>query len=369
MSSTLLLPIEASISDSPSTFQDVAYGGHAELLCCKSSLQSYFEDDDDSPASAKLVALANECRQSFLQTGIVHIPNFIRQDIVDRMIKEAMVLHEDKGKSFYSTESHTVYQEPQDLANYPKDHPRNALQTSSKYIIDYDRISRSESPLHVLYNSPQLKAFISYVVRPPEAEMDGKKEEEEEEEEEASSSAEQDHELFLSGCPYNSAYYNIYGIDDGLGWHFDRSEFGVNLELQPAQKGGNFELCYGTRQTSTPTTNDDNDGRNKGDNSDPWCFEKVQSILEESTETSCKAAQRVEYPSKVGPGSLIIFAGSHNLHRVTPVQFAPSGGSNGTSNPSSWLTSRFARINAIMTFERYPNQKPNAYSLRKFFGR
>lgn len=39
-------------------------------------------------------------------------------------------------------------------------------------------------------------------------------------------------ELHLSICPFNSAMYNGYYDGDGLGWHFDRSEFGVNLVLQ-----------------------------------------------------------------------------------------------------------------------------------------
>lgn len=56
--------------------------------------------------------------------------------------------------------------------------------------------------------------------------------------------------LYKSACEYNAAYYNIFHKGDGLGWHFDRSDFGVALELQLAsfskkhQKdgGGHFEI-------------------------------------------------------------------------------------------------------------------------------
>ena len=30
--------------------------------------------------------------------------------------------------------------------------------------------------------------------------------------------------LYLSDCPYNKAYYNVYRAGDGLGWHFDKGE-------------------------------------------------------------------------------------------------------------------------------------------------
>ena len=154
-----------------------------------------------------------------------------------------------------------------------------------------------------------------------------------------------DTELFLSGCPHNAAYYNIYNDGDGLGWHFDRSDFGVNLELQTAKVGGDFEICLDTKTSGAP-----------------WSFGKVASILQSTPRslsyhdrTSTTQRRKIQEDSKnrdkvVGPGSLVIFAGSNNLHRVTPVQ--------GDSS----------RINAIMTYERKENQKMNAYSLKKFFG-
>ena len=33
-------------------------------------------------------------------------------------------------------------------------------------------------------------------------------------------------QLYPSECPYNAAYYNMYSEGDGLGWHFDKGEFG-----------------------------------------------------------------------------------------------------------------------------------------------
>lgn len=78
---------------------------------------------------------------------------------------------------------------------------------------------------------------------------------------------------------------------------------------------------------------------------DPWSFERVEKVLNRDV------IERINVPTSVMPGSLVIFQGNLNLHRVTEV------------------TGDIPRINCIMTYERKPNQKPNEYSLKKFFGR
>jgi len=324
-SSCLFSTSSSTSALSNNNFAQIAAGGQAELLLARSSLESYFH-----PAITKqeecLLTLANTCRRQFLETGMAHVPKFIAPTICHQMVHEASML---KKEAFYSTEDHTVYQESTD-EQFAESHPRNDLQKSSKWIIDYDRIMQS-SPLVDLYTSPHVHAFVAYVVRPETSST-------------SSIAVEADFALYESGCPYNAAYYNIYESGDGLGWHFDRSIFGVNLELQPALEGGNFELCWNTRSSSC--SNNDKDK----DDVDIWAFDKVQRILKESSDSECSLAQRIDNPP-VGPGSLVLFAGARNLHRVTHVQ------------------SPQPRINAIMTYETQPHQKPNAYSLAKFFGR
>ena len=344
-----------------SDFAEIARGGRAELLLAKSSLKSYDLDYDldtinrdnknkkVSKEEQQLMDLAETCRRNYWECGIAHIPNFVRSDVCNQMVQEAMRLrHDPTQPCFYSTEDHTVYQEPHDPA-FPEDHPRNALQRSSKWIMDYDRIisqsssTSATSPLVTLYTSPHLQAFVSYVVRPHPPSNPT-----------VNNATIRDNEddtytLYESGCKYNAAYYNIYNPGDGLGWHFDRSEFGVNLELQPADEGGDFELCWNTRSSVASATPSTDSGNNN-----LWAFDTVEHILKESSESACPLAQRICDPP-VGPGSLVFFAGSRNLHRVTPVT---------SSQPQAQ-----SRVNAIMTYETRPHQKPNAYSLRKFFGR
>ena len=191
--------------------------------------------------------------------------------------------------------------------------------------------------------------------------------------------------LYVSGCPYNAAYYNVYNVGDGLGWHFDRSEFGVNIELEiptathrdggsgdcvnrkTIDGGGQFEISLHTRS-----------------NENPWNFHKVQDVLRESSTAASSTAssscsktsssstttptmiQTIQYPTIVGPGSLVIFSGKYNLHRVTPVV-----GVDDDDDDDGKLSGniRRRRVNAILTYERTPNVKTNPYSLRKFFGR
>ena len=340
--------------------EELVQGGQAELLLSHSCLASYF-DQRTSPTTTTnnndnheaLLQLADTCRHSYLTTGIAHVPQFLRRDVIQQMVQEAMQLHHVK-QCFYSTESHTVYQEPQDPTyDCDYDHPRNALQHSSKWIMDYARLSHPTtitttatmtSPLVTLYTSRQLKAFVSYIVRP--CSDDNHHHHQQQPHDEANGNDHHhDQELFYSACPYNAAYYNIYKPGDGLGWHFDQSDFGVNLELQTSDKGGQFELCWNTRDNTTSTGTVDDDERY-------WAFDQVRHILNVSDDHQSPVAQRIANPS-VGPGSLVIFAGSRNLHRVTPV----------ASLTNTW------RINAIMTFETKPGQKPNSYSLQKFFGR
>ena len=312
---TLALSNDDSIryGDSVVPLPNVVQGGVAAFLLQLPSQRdlSSAAISKEAPLPQELQDLIADCRRSIQTRGFAHISNFVRPEIVLELVQEAQELYH---LAFRSTERHTIYQEEFDPRFSPK-HPRNALQQSSKYIIDYDRISDT-SPLKTLYESSQLRNFVSLVVAEERQVL---------------------HPLYVSGCPYNAAYYNFYNTGDGLGWHFDKSEFGVNLELQPAIKGGAFEIALNTRTIS-----------------DPWSFENVQNVLLQEQETPSSRRQLINTIQNppVGPGSLVIFRGSCNLHRVTPVS-----------------RNDYPRINAIMTYEYSPNQQTSDYTLQKFFGR
>lgn len=108
------------------------------------------------------------------------------------------------GEAFFSTEAHNPYLMDDD-PEIPDAHARNRPMESSKTIVDCARLPEA-SPLKQLYCSAPLRQLMQDIVGIEE--------------------------LHLSACPFNSVYYNQFSAGDGLGWHFDNSEFGVNLVLQ-----------------------------------------------------------------------------------------------------------------------------------------
>ena len=242
------------------------------------------------------LTFVDECRAQYVSSGWCHVPRFVGAATCGEMRAEARALLESDA-AFASSDDHTVYQEEPDQ-QLPPSHPRNRLMQSTKRIVDYARVPQS-STLREMYGAPQLRSFVEAVVGVPT--------------------------LHLSACPFNAAMYNGYYDADGLGWHFDRSEFGVNLVLQEPSAGGVFEYHRLTRSED-----------------DLWAYDAVERVI------GGDGAMAVD---ELAAGSLVFFAGRLSLHRVSPVRGATP------------------RINAILTYEKQPDQLANPYSLQKFFGR
>lgn len=224
------------------------------------------------------------------------------------MVAEASGLFRDASSCFRSTESHTPFLSDSD-PSFAKDHPRNREQLSSKHIVDFDRLA-STSPLRAMERSPDLLELVSNIACGDPA------------------------ALHRSACPFNRAYYNQFKYGDGLGWHFDRSAFGVNLLLQSPEAGGEFQLHHNTRQVGAS-------GHHEGNVE--AMYASVGDVMDGRLAPSS--------PQGAGPGSLIVFAGRNSLHRVSPVRGCRP------------------RLNAIITFETEPGVTTNAYTLARFFGR
>ena len=249
----------------------------------------------------------SNCASLFIAQGWLHFPNYLNASEVDWLLEEVAFLSGKEGSSFYSSQAHNSYQEDSDQT-LPPDHPRNSLQQSSKNIIDYSELS-DDSYLKDIYQRESLKALVKKCAAGPLTGVD---------------------DIFLSACPYNAAYYNIYGVGDGLGWHFDRSFFGVNLVLQNPSVGSSFDFHHNTRQKDPDSESH---------------HAIVKGLLDGTGEQ-----ELVSVPGMMS-GSPVLFAGRNSLHRVTPVEALPP------------------RINAILTYELAPGEKLNEYSLKTFFGR
>ena len=174
------------------------------------------------------------------------------------------------------------------------------MMSSSKSIIDNERIPR-DSPLKELYAREDLRNLVARVV-----DVLGPS------------------TVHRSADPYNSAYYNVYNKGDGLGWHVDKSVFGVNLVLGEPEGGGEFEIDGGTLSGEEDQE-----------------YTRISNIL---------AGRKKAKTAALRTGSLCIFSGQDSLHRVTKV-------------------TEGIRVNAILTFETDRGVSLSSYSRRKFFGR
>jgi len=249
--------------------------------------------------------LLERCQAEVSQQGYCHLPGFLRADAVEELLGEVKSLEANCG--FRSHEAHNVFLDRSDevkeqLTGMESATSRGELLrekefSSSKVLIAMDDM-RPLSPLLAVYRWDPLRKFLQDVFRLPQ--------------------------LHHSADPLGGAYYNIFDGDfgDALGWHFDRSNFSMNLILQTSS-GGDFQYV----PDSKPAI----------------------SQLRTWAEAEQHIQGRIKTP-ELYPGSLYLFAGSRSLHRVTPVTAGQ-------------------RVNAIFTYVEDEGARLNEYTLRTFFGR
>jgi len=243
--------------------------------------------------------LVERFRGEIVRNGYCHLPGFLRREAVDQLIGEATALVTE-GRGFRSHEAHNVFLE--DGESGPGLEP-GALRAkefaSSKVLVAMDDMAKGSRLLEV-YRWDPLRSFLQSVFDLPQ--------------------------LHHSADPIGGVYYNIFDGDfrDTLGWHFDRSNFSMNLILQTTPgAGGDFQYVRDSRPQIS--------GMRR------WA--DAEEFIE----------PRIETP-ELFPGSLYLFAGSRSIHRVSPV----------TSGK---------RVNAIFTYVEDEGARLNEYTLRKFFGR
>lgn len=100
--------------------------------------------------------------------------------------------------------------------------------------------------------------------------------------------------IYRYGDPFGAL--NLAVMEDGeeLQWHFDQTDFVVSLALQDATEGGDFEVAPRIRRPGDERYGD------------------VAMVLD--------GDRRRVVTLPLTPGTLLVFAGRHSLHRVTPVK-------------------------------------------------
>ena len=249
-------------------------------------------------------ALRRRCRAQLARRGYVHLPDFLADSALAAMLAEEAAAHR-AGATFRSSEDHSVA-----LGGAAAGDARLPPQRSSKWLLAHDQLARA-SPLRALYDSAELRDFVSAVVGAP---------------------------LFRSADPMNAVHTNRYGPGDGLGWHFDNAEFFANLVLAqpPAGAGGAFEFAPRSARglaAVRAALREGDGGRRRW-----WRGRRAVAALPE-----------------LRAGSLLLFRGARMMHRVTPVVTAEDGR---------------VRITAILNWATTEGGGLiNEYTRKKFFGR
>ena len=202
------------------------------------------------------------CQTKFKENGVLTLPNFLNEQIIDCLVEEGS---DAQNKAFFSNSTHNVYLTKND-SKLSDDHVFNRQVVSSKGCITDDQIPQI-SPLKTLYNSEIFREFLASVL------------------------GEQKLYEYVDGLSSINLHYASEGKE--LGWHFDNSSFAITLLLQAPDAGGSFEYIKDFRDSEAGEMN----------------FEGVESLLDGITKPEVL---------KVDPGTLVLFRGKNSIHRVTP---------------------------------------------------
>ena len=260
-----------------------------------------------------------EARSDLIQKNYTLLPNLVLTHGIRHLLDEIktlphstyytssmthnILLEEEGGDQTINQKRKSIYLSSEEVK------AKNALsqlkQDSRKTLVAYDHF-HDESPLRQLYKSEILRQLVAFLLTPPKAERLTN--------------------IYTSADHMGGAYLNMFDEGDQLGWHFDRSQFFVNLVLQSAPRGGDFQFAWDANAGEGPS------------------YDCLREIV------MGKSGSNLHTLSPQ-PGTLMVFAGNRAMHRVTPVQ---------SSKP---------RINIIFTFESTPDAVLNDYTRLKFFGR
>jgi hypothetical protein len=201
-------------------------------------------------------------RKQMRETGACEIPGFVRPEALPAFIADARSL---APKAFRSGGLGTVYLGFPD-ESFPADHPQQYLANYAVGAVAYD-LFPAESPIRRLYEWDELTRFVGAIM-----ELD---------------------DIYPYADPLGALNLAVMGDGDELQWHFDQTDFVVSLALQDADEGGDFDVSPFIR-----TADDEH-------------YDDVKRVLDGDLSTV------VTLP--MTPGTLLVFAGRHSLHRVSPI--------------------------------------------------
>ena len=201
-------------------------------------------------------------RAAMREMGAAEIPGFVRPDALPAFIDDARRLaplaHPSGGLG-------TVYLGFPD-ESFPPEHPQQWLGQYDVGAVAYD-LFPADSLIRRLYEWDELVRFVAAILV-----LDV---------------------IHPYADPLGALNLAVMGAGDELQWHFDQTDFVVSLALQDADEGGDFEVAPFIRSA------------------DDERYDDVARVLD-------GASDRV-ITLPMTPGTLLVFAGRHSIHRVTPI--------------------------------------------------
>ena len=203
-----------------------------------------------------------ECKRTLDENGALVLRHFVKPAAIATIQGEGV---KQQHLAYYTVNDHNIYLTPPD-DDYPADHPRNRLVSSSKGCITDDQIP-ADSVLRTLYDAEEFREFLCSVL--------------------------DESELHEYADPLSSINLHYAGEGQELGWHFDNSSFAITLMIQKPKDGGEFEYVKDVRVADAGEMN----------------FEQSGQVLDGEIATEKLAME---------PGTLVLFRGRNSMHRVTP---------------------------------------------------
>ncbi len=204
-------------------------------------------------------------RAQMREAGACELPGFLRPEALAIFVEDARRVaplgHSSGGLG-------TVYLGFPD-ETFAADHPRQWLGNYGVGAVAYD-LFPDDSPIRRLFEWEELRAFVAAILGLES--------------------------VYPYADPLGALNLAVMGDGDELQWHFDQTDFVVSLALQDAEEGGDFEVAPFVR------------------NADDERYDDVARVLAGDREPLTVLPMT--------PGTLLVFAGRHSLHRVSPIHGA-----------------------------------------------
>lgn len=201
-------------------------------------------------------------RAQFAATGACEVPGFVPPHALPAFVDDARRV---APRAHRSGGLGTVYLGFPD-ETFPTDHPRQWLGPYDVGAAAYD-LFPDDSVIRAVYESEAVLQFIAAILG-----LDA---------------------LYRYADPLGALNLAVMTDGDQLQWHFDQTDFVVSLAIQDADAGGDFEVAPQIRSAT--------DER----------YDAVGRVLDGDRADVVRL--------EMTPGTLLVFAGRHSLHRVSPI--------------------------------------------------